>query len=135
MDKADAEKEGGTEDDVSEGEDFKEAEAREDVEEEACNEAMGSTKNNHEVGEGGEEDHDTQDMDCKPFEADNGPSDDDTAAEQEQQQDKPVTVKGKKQKQKTTPHHGQEECTHSPCNEMLLSVDGKNLLFFECVFW
>jgi hypothetical protein len=79
MDKADVKKEGGTEDNVSEGEDFKAAEARKDVEEEARNEAMGNTKNNHKVGEGGKEDHGTQDKDCEPFEADDGPSDNDTA--------------------------------------------------------
>jgi hypothetical protein len=63
-------------------------------------------------------------MDCEPFEADDGPSDDDTVVEQEQQQDKLLIAKNK-QKEKTMPCHGQEECTHSPHNETWLSVDGK----------
>ena len=48
---------------------------------------------------GGEEDPvvDMQDLDCEPFQADDGPSDNDTAMGQREKEDRPATVGKKKQ--------------------------------------
>ena len=46
--------------------------------------------NNHDIAEGQAAGPDMQGMDCEPFEASNGPSDDDTAVEQEREKDNPV---------------------------------------------
>ena len=68
-----------------------------DGKEETANEA-GEKEHNMDVA-GGEEDPvvDTQDLDCEPFQADDGPSDDDTAMGQGENEDKPATAGKKKQ--------------------------------------
>jgi ribosomal protein S12 len=64
------------------------------------NNVTGATKNNHDMAEGQAAGPDTQNMDCEPFEASNGPSDDDTAVEQEQQKDNPVPTAKKTMRSK-----------------------------------
>ena len=68
-----------------------------DGKEETANEA-GEKEHNMDVA-GGEEDPvvDTQDLDCEPFQADDGPSDDDTAMGQGENEDRPATAGKKKQ--------------------------------------
>ncbi len=76
-------------DEYSEGENQNTPEGEEVVQVRENNNATGATMNNHDIAEGQAAGPDTQDMDCEPFEASDGPSDDDTAVEQEQQKDNP----------------------------------------------
>jgi hypothetical protein len=90
MDHPEVQKEGDTNDDKSEGKNHDTPEGEDVVQVRENNNATGAAKNNHDVAEGQAAGPDTQDMDCEPFKASDGPSHDDTAVEQERQKDSPV---------------------------------------------
>jgi hypothetical protein len=132
MDRKEVQKEGDAKDDEAEGKNHCAPEVQAVVQVSENTNATGATMNTPEVAEGQAAGSDTQDMDCEPFKASDGQSDDDTAVEhgtgEEERKSNPRSKEGESQ-QTTKCHQNQEECTPPPHYEALLSINGREFVF------